>query len=126
MDRWRFWVEREAKSVAPFWRGHLRRTITSEVDHGAIPAWARVGTNDPKGVFVHEGTRPHWPPLAAITPWAVSKGIAPFLVARAIAEHGTEARPFLADPLHASEAKVTGWLGQMASEIESAAASGGS
>lgn len=46
-------------------------------------------------LFVHEGTAPHFPPLDAITPWAIKKGIPPFLVARSIAKKGTKANPFL-------------------------------
>lgn len=41
-------------------------------------------------IFVEENTRPHWPPIAAITPWAERHGIEPFLAARAIAQHGTK------------------------------------
>jgi hypothetical protein len=48
--------------------------------------------------FVHLGTRPHWPPVDALVGWARRHGFAkPFLVARAIALHGTRAVPFLAD-----------------------------
>lgn len=46
------------------------------------------------GIFVAKGTKPHWPPIKAITKWANRKGIAPFLVARAIARRGTKANPF--------------------------------
>lgn len=48
------------------------------------------------GVYVEKGTRPHFPPIAAITPWAKRKGISPFLVARSIARKGTKAKPFMA------------------------------
>jgi hypothetical protein len=40
-------------------------------------------------IFVERGTRPHWPPMDAIRGWAERHGIPPFLVARAIARHGT-------------------------------------
>lgn len=48
----------------------------------------------PYAMFVHEGTKPHWPPLDAIEPWAKRHGIPAFLVARKIATKGTEAKPF--------------------------------
>lgn len=49
--------------------------------------------------FIEFGTRPHFPPLEPIRKWCSSRGIdesAAFPIARAIAEHGTPERPFLA------------------------------
>lgn len=46
-------------------------------------------------LFVHEGTAPHFPPIDAITPWAIKHGIPPFVLARSIAKKGTKANPFL-------------------------------
>lgn len=51
----------------------------------------------PYAIYVHEGTKPHFPPLEAIAPWAERHNIPPFLVARAIAQKGTKAQPFFAD-----------------------------
>ena len=48
----------------------------------------------PYAIFVHEGTKPHFPPLHAIEKWADRHGIPPFLVARAIAKKGTKGKPF--------------------------------
>jgi hypothetical protein len=48
----------------------------------------------PYAIFVHEGTKPHFPPLHAIERWANRHGIPPFLVARAIARKGTKGKPF--------------------------------
>lgn len=39
--------------------------------------------------FVERGTRPHWAPMEALAGWAARKGIATFLVVRAIAKYGT-------------------------------------
>ncbi len=58
------------------------------------------------GVFVHEGTAPHWPPIEAIEPWARRHGIPPFLVARSIAQKGTPARPFMQWAKEATEKDV--------------------
>lgn len=45
--------------------------------------------------WVHEGTSPgHFPPLAAIEPWAKRHKIPAFLVARKIFREGTEGTPF--------------------------------
>jgi hypothetical protein len=122
LDRWRFFVEGRAKGLAPFWRGGLRRSITSERDHGFFPTWARAGTNLFYSIFVHEGTRPHWPPIAAIAPWATAHGISPFQAAKGIAAHGTKGRPFLKDAAEESVGKIGGWLNAMAGAMEAQAA----
>jgi hypothetical protein len=41
-------------------------------------------------VFVEKDTRPHWPPRAALEPWAERHGIPVFLVQRSIATKGTK------------------------------------
>ena len=50
--------------------------------------------------FVEFGTSPHFPPLAAMQPWARRHGFPPgnagaYLVARAIAQHGTKGRFYM-------------------------------
>lgn len=48
----------------------------------------------PYSSYVHDGTKPHFPPISAIEGWANRHGIEPFLVARAISKKGTKAVPF--------------------------------
>lgn len=85
LDRWRFAGEREAKKLAPRWRGHLRRSITSERDKARFPKWARIGTNLPYAKPVEFGTgllsdapdskhRRYFPPPAALDAWAIAHG----------------------------------------------------
>lgn len=122
LNRWAIATERQAKANAPVGvTGNLRRSLTHDVDSGEFPTSARVGTNTTYAPYVHEGTRPHWPPIAAITPWARKKGIPPYLVARSIARKGTKAQPFLRDAADSTEGRIPGWLALMASEIESGA-----
>lgn len=45
--------------------------------------------------YVEHGTRPHFPPIDAITPWARMRGIDPYRLAWGIAHHGTKAHPYL-------------------------------
>lgn len=84
-DRWRQLVQREAVKNAPRWRGHLRRSITSERDRRTFPQWARVGTNAPYAKPVEFGTgllsdapdsghRRYFPPPAALDAWAIAHG----------------------------------------------------
>jgi hypothetical protein len=63
----------------------------------------RVGANIKYAVFVHEGTRPHFPPAEPIKKWAYKKlGLrgqeldsATYLIQRKISKKGTKAQPFM-------------------------------
>ena len=86
-------MEANVKKATPVDTGRLRASITHKVE----PFRAIVGTNVAYAPHVEFGTRPHWPPLAALQPWAQRHGFPPgrqgaFLVARAIARRGTRAR----------------------------------
>lgn len=53
----------------------------------------------PYAIFVHEGTKRHFPPRHGIERWARRHNIATFLVQRAIARRGTKAIPFYSDAI---------------------------
>lgn len=57
-------------------------------------------------IYVHEGTKAHFPPVSAIAPWAGRHGIPPFLVARKISEKGTEGVPFFDLAIAKTEERV--------------------
>ena len=113
-------VTRDAKRFAPVDTGRLRASITPEVRvNGPASIQGVVGSNVTYAPFVELGTKPHWPPMAAITAWAHRKGIGgiysiktrrrvgskatqesqdvavAFLVARAISMRGTKAVKYL-------------------------------
>lgn len=77
----------------PVDRGTLKRGIAFSVDTVRPSVYEMVlgveGEAKKYGIFVERGTRPHFPPIAAVADWARRHGIKPFLVARAIARHGT-------------------------------------
>jgi hypothetical protein len=54
-----------------------------------------VGPSARYGLYVERGSRPHWPPRAALEGWARRHAVPVFVVQRAIARRGTRARPFL-------------------------------
>ncbi|MEI7890919.1 MAG: HK97 gp10 family phage protein [bacterium] len=83
-------VERYAIMGAPVDTGRLRSNwrLSVQMLRGEL-----VNTTE-YAIFVAKGTKPHWPPIKAITKWANRKGIPPFLVARSIARKGTKANPF--------------------------------
>lgn len=112
-----FTIEAEAKKRSPVDTGRLRASIGSVVD---VPgARAIIGTPVEYAAFVEFGTRPHWPPVAALQPWARRHGFPnAFLVARAIARRGTRAHPFMGPALAHSKARITALVGEMAMAIE--------
>lgn len=83
--------------------GDLRKRIHVEQGHraGIISAVVRPGVH--YAVFVHEGTRPHWPPLAPLEVWVRRKlhikgetavtGVAKQIQYK-ISQKGTNAFPF--------------------------------
>lgn len=96
-------VESRAKQLCPVDQGQLRASISTqlEVERGSLQVV--VGSSLKYAIFVHEGTRPHWPPKGALAGWARRHGMASeFPVRRAIARRGTRPRPFLRDALSAA------------------------
>lgn len=105
-----FSVQREAKKRAPVGVGGgsgLRGSITTKLER----LKGEAGTHLKYGIFVHEGTRPHFPPYKGakgepLRRWSRQKGIPPFLVARAISRKGTKAQPFLKDAVKFLEKNI--------------------
>lgn len=111
-------VEAGAKEAAPVDTGRLRSSIATRIG----PTRALVGSNVVYAPFVEFGTRPHWPPLSAMQPWARRHGFPPgtvgaFLVARAISQRGTRPQPFLFPALEAARGAIMGFLRDMAEEV---------
>lgn len=136
LNRWRLYTEREAKANAPVWQGLLRRSITSDVDAGAFPRSARVGTNAPHAKPMEYGTgllsdapdsgrRRYFPPPDALEPWAQAHGMTGRQAAQAIwRKGGTPPRRYLRDAAEASAQQIPAFLAQMAAEIEAEAGHG--
>lgn len=99
-------VERAAKQNAPVDTGRLRASITPEVVQGANSVQGTVGSNVVYAPYVELGTRPHFPPLAALETWARRHGTTAWLVAIGIARKGTKARKFLESALTENADKV--------------------
>lgn len=98
-------LQGSARMLAPKDLSHLAGAIKTEMT-SALSGQVYADTN--YALFVHEGTKPHWPPIDAITPWANRHGIPPFLVARSIAQKGTKPQPFFQWAKDATENDVFG------------------
>lgn len=54
----------------------LKQSINYTVVKEVSKATVTVGTNKYYAPFVHNGTRPHFPPIAPIRQWVIDKGLA--------------------------------------------------
>lgn len=92
------YVEAEIKERTPAGHGTLKQSFTSEVTVLADNVIGVVGSPMSYAIPVELGTRPHFPPVAAIEDWVrVKFGLSgpearnvAFLIARKIAKHGTK------------------------------------
>lgn len=66
-----------------------------------------LNANTQYALYVHEGTRPHYPPLIALEPWARRHGIPAILVQRAIGRNGTKPRPFMTQAREAQDLSIS-------------------
>ena len=80
-------VEGRAKVRAPVDTGRLRSSITHRVKER--PLVGTVGSKVHYAPHVEYGTRPHWPPPGALTPWAPRHGMEEFVARRSIGTFGT-------------------------------------
>jgi len=100
-----FKIEGEAKKRTPVDTGRLRSSIASSLgivgNIGAV-----VSTNVNYAVYVHEGTRPHFPPASSLETWAKRHNTNAMTVAKAIARRGTKAHPFMKEGAEASERDI--------------------
>jgi len=99
-------VEGEARRLAPRDTGRLQGSISSRISGGGASIVGEVGPSVAYGLYVERGTRPHWPPTAALGGWARRHGISPFAVARGIARKGTRAQPFVQPALEKNRGRV--------------------
>ncbi len=94
-------IEVQAKQNCPVDEGELRASSVVKVDNGPHGPVGTLTFTAHHAVFVHEGTRPHWPPFQAVAKWAQRHGFpGPYLVAKAIAMKGTKGVPFLWNALN--------------------------
>ena len=113
-------TEARVKEKTPVDMGRLRADINHEIDSAAVPQWARIGTNTAYAPFVEYDTKPHFPPIDAITPWADRHGIDPFLVALAIAKKGTKGAHMFEQGLEAASSRFSEFASELGNDIEGA------
>jgi Bacteriophage HK97-gp10, putative tail-component len=96
--------------------GILRASIAADVTMGrslneAIRGRVFSGAQAPYAIYVEEGTRPHWPPIAPLLLWArrvLGNERLAYAVQRAIARRGTRARHMFRDGFAAVAPRAQG------------------
>lgn len=99
-------LESTAKTLSPVDTGRLRSSHTTKQNFLRMTGELFPTVN--YALFVHEGTNPHFPPLGnrGVGKWAKRRGIAPFLVGRAISQFGTPNQPWLTATANQDRRKV--------------------
>lgn len=99
-------VSGAARQNAPVDTGVLKASIMPEVISRDKMTTGVVGSNIVYAPFMELGTRPHWPPLAALEGWARRHGTTAYVVARAIARRGLKPRRYLRRALESNQGKI--------------------
>lgn len=114
-------IKGRAQDNAPRFDGNLVNSMQVETDTRTPMRFVRVGTNAEYAAAVEKGSRPHFPPIEAITPWAKAHDMSPFGLALSIARKGTAPHPFLEPALTDSKTDIIFLLSRMRTEIEAQA-----
>jgi hypothetical protein len=88
-------VEGDARRNVRHDTRRLMNSLTHQMAGRGTSLVGRVGPSVNYGLYVERGSRPHWPPRAALEGWARRHNVPVFAVQRSIARRGTRARPFL-------------------------------
>lgn len=110
-------VSRDAKLLSPVDTGRLRASITPAIRLDGDSVIGVVGSNVEYAAAVEVGTKPHWPPRAALETWAKRHGIPVFLVQRKIARVGTKPRKYLQGAFDKNQAKIRLLIGNAVSQV---------
>jgi len=102
-------IVQEAKKHVPEDSGRLKNSLRHKTigGLGAVPKGVDVFSTESYAPYVHgyphehqrlsepwTRSKPHFPPVEAIRPWATKRGLNPFAVAKGIAKKGTPLVPF--------------------------------
>jgi len=112
-------VQGTARTLVPVDTGRLRSSIMPEVRSEGLTGSVVgvVGSSVDYAPYVELGTRPHWPPLAALEVWAARHGTTARAVAMAIARRGTKAYKYLQGGMEQNEAKIIALIGDVVGKI---------
>jgi hypothetical protein len=100
----------DAKKEAPDDTGELKDSLEARVRGVGADTTAAVFSDLERSIYSEKGSRPHWPPIAALEGWAQRHGFpakgGAFLVARAISQRGTPAFRFMEKALKKNQRSI--------------------
>lgn len=99
-------VQRDARKAAPVFSGELRASILPEIRTQGNEVVGAVGSQVRHALYMEKGTRPHFPPVAALQSWARRHNTVAFLIARAISRRGLKPRKFLQGAYDENKEKI--------------------
>lgn len=116
MNRAVLLVEHDAKALAPWDTGHLRRSITHRLEVAGMTVTGITGTNVPYAAAVEDGRRAGapMPPSGVLLGWMRRHGIdesSEFVLRRSIALKGIKAKPFLRPAYEQNRTQIQHELG---------------
>jgi hypothetical protein len=112
-------VTRSARQNAPVDQGILRASIMPGVRQQGDATVGVVGSNLIYAAAQELGTRPFWPPIAALETWARRHGTTAYVVARAIARRGIRAKRYLQRALDDNARRIKRLIGSHVGKIVS-------
>lgn len=96
-------VENAVKKEAPI---GLTKKLHNNWNRNFKPLEGTLSSEQPYASAVEYGTGPHPVSVEEIGPWAISKGLNPYAVAKSISKKGTRANPFFQRALTNSEERA--------------------
>lgn len=97
---------KDARKNTPEDTGATKASITASIKNTNNGIEGVIGSNKKSALWAEKGTRPHFPPIHAIEPWARRHGLVAYLVARAISRRGTKAHHMLENALEDNRRRV--------------------
>lgn len=107
----------QSPSVGGVDTGRLRASIVPQVESRGKETTGIVDSNVEYAAYLELGTRPHWPPLAALETWARRHGTTAYYVARAIARRGTIGKHYLQRAFDANRERIVDLVGNVVGRI---------
>lgn len=103
-------IKTTARELVPVDRGILRRSIRDEVRYGIRGLKGIIEAGEQYASSVEYGTKPHFPPVSALSSWARKRGINPYALAVAISKRGTKPHPFMKPAFEEWKEKIVGFF----------------
>ena len=118
LDRGAFYLQGQARKNAPRDTGRLANSIGTNSPNTRLRS---IGPSVDYGEPVEFGTRPHYPPVGALSGWAKRHGgMDPFALQQSIGMWGTKAQPYMQPAADDTETFMITIIPVFAAEIESA------